>query len=85
MNYTYCTLIVSAANKQAAQELLGDSYFTNALSSDGTAPATHYISSGPFDNNALNTALNQTDVNFFVSFGMQPDFNDLKPLVEILE
>ena len=53
--YTHRTIIVPAAFQQLAQGLCeaaaegdaGKGMFTTGLSADGTAPATHYISSGP--------------------------------------
>ena len=53
--YTHRTIIVPAAFQQLAQALCeaaaegdaGKGMFTTGLSADGTAPATHYISSGP--------------------------------------
>jgi hypothetical protein len=96
-NYTYCTLIIEAAYQQAAQELFGNSttdpdtgavvvtpntnVFVTGLSADGTAPATHYVTAGPFDNSELNKALNQQAVPFWVSFGPEPDFNGLQQVV----
>ena len=52
--YTHRTIIVPAAFQQLAQGLCaaaaegdaGKGMFTTGLSADGTAPATHYISSG---------------------------------------
>ena len=52
--WTYRTIIVPAAFQQLAQALCaaaaegdaGAGMFTTGLSADGTAPATHYISSG---------------------------------------
>ena len=78
MNYTFATLIVSAADQLAAQELLSSKYFLTGLSADGTTPATHYVSAGPFDNDELNKALNQQTVPFWVSFGPEPDFNGMQ-------
>ena len=81
MSYTFATLVVSAEHQLAAKELLSSDYFNLGLSSDGTSPATHYITSGPFDNTELNKALNQSLVQFWVSFGPEPDFNGLQQVV----
>ena len=94
MSYTFATLIVAAADQLAAQELFGTTttdpdtgavvvtpnfnVFVTGLSADGTAPATHYVSAGPFDNSELNKALNQQAVPFWVSFGPEPDFNGMQ-------
>jgi len=47
----FATLIVSAKNAQQARDAAaaitgGEGMFTSALSSSGSEPATHYISSG---------------------------------------
>ena len=81
--WTNATVIVSAADQQKANELLGASvtdeegnvtvtpsnHFTTGLSADGTEPATHYIASGAFNNDELNVLLNDKSVDFFVYFG----------------
>ena len=51
MTDVFVTIIVPAATVEAARELAatvhgGAGMFTTALSPDGSAPATHYISSG---------------------------------------
>ena len=60
MNYTYLTIIVPAAAQAEAQALSSDGYFTTPLSESGEAPATHYITSGPFDNETSNILLNSS-------------------------
>ena len=45
MTDVFRTIVIPAGQQQAAQEIAPDC-FTTALSSDGTAPATHYIASG---------------------------------------
>lgn len=84
-DYTYATLIVAAEQQVAAQELLSPDYFNLGLSADGSAPATHYVTAGPFSNDELNTALNQSEVKFWVSFGTSPDYNGMQVVVEIQE
>lgn len=79
--YVYATLIVSAADQQAAQALLGSTdIFVFGLSADGTAPATHYVTCGPWDSTELDAAMNQTAVPFWVHFGREPDYNGLVPV-----
>lgn len=59
MSYTHRVIIVPAAFQQLAQGLCeaaaegdaGKGMFTTGLSETGTAPATHYISSGPIFQN----------------------------------
>lgn len=85
MDYTYATLICSSEDQQAAKDLLSQDYFNLGLSTDGSAPATHYVSSGPFSNEELNTAMNQIVTPFWVQFGMEPDYNGLTPIVIAVE
>lgn len=62
MIYTNRTMIVPAAYQVLAQGLCeaaaegdaGKGMFTTGLSVDGTEPATHYISSGPIDEQFAN-------------------------------
>lgn len=68
MDYTFATVIVTSPNQSAMQTLVGDGYFTAGYSADGTAPATHYVSSGPFDNSVLNMIVN-SDIPKQVNFG----------------
>jgi hypothetical protein len=57
-NFTFATVIIADADKAQAQADMGDGFFTVALSADGTEPATHWMSSGPFDNTELDNAVN---------------------------
>lgn len=50
MNYTFASVLITADNQAAVQELVGDGYFTAGYSADGSVPATHYLSTGAFDN-----------------------------------
>ena len=68
-NYTFATVIVADADKAAAQADLGDGFFVTALSADGTEPATHWMSSGPFDNEELNRICNDVAWPRRVTFG----------------
>lgn len=58
MNYTFATVIIADADKAAAQADLGDGFFNTGLSTDGTEPATHWMSSGPFDNTEMDKICN---------------------------
>lgn len=58
MNYTHAVLIVAAADRAAAQADLGTEVLNAPLSPTGAAPATHYYSGGPFDNNTLYQVVN---------------------------
>ena len=60
-NYTYLTLIVS--DQKAAQAVSSDQYFLTELSETGKAPATNYMSSGPFENTEVDAIVNG---DFFV-------------------
>jgi hypothetical protein len=80
MNYTYATLIVPAFAQSSAKELLSEDYFNMGLSIDGTDPASHYVSAGPFSNEELGKALNQSDIPFWVNFGNEPNYHDLIPV-----
>lgn len=58
MDYTFASVLIKTENQTAMQDIVGTGYFDAGYSTDGNAPATHYISSGPFDNDALNKILN---------------------------
>lgn len=60
-NYTYATVIVSIENQAKAQEIAGADTFITGLSPNGLQPATHFVTSGPFDNDQLNQL---TDANW---------------------
>lgn len=60
MNYTYATVLVDAANRVAAQAELGEGFFNTALSESGAEPATHYMSSGPFNNAEMDLIVNES-------------------------
>ena len=70
-NYTFATVIIADADKAAAQADLGEGFFVTALSADGTEPATHWMSSGPFDNTELNRICNDVTWPRRVSFGQE--------------
>ena len=67
--FTHATVIVADADKAAAQADLGEGFFATALSADGTEPATHWISSGPFNNDELNRICNDVAWPRKVYFG----------------
>lgn len=69
MNYTFATVIVADADREAAQADLGTGFFNTALSADGTEPATHWMSSGPFDNTELDRIVNSATWPRKVYFG----------------
>ena len=52
MNYTFATVAILAADQAAAQAQY-PAYFNTGASETGEAPATHYVTSGPFDNAEL--------------------------------
>ena len=56
--FTHATVIVADADKAEAVSDLGEGFFATALSADGTEPATHWMSSGPFDNSELDRIVN---------------------------
>lgn len=58
MSYTYATAVIAAADQAAAQADLGEGFFNAGYSATGEAPATHFISSGPFENAELNLIVN---------------------------
>ena len=68
MDYTFATVAVAAAN-QAAAKAQYPAYFNTGASETGEAPATHYVTSGPFDNVELAAIMNSTDWPKRVSFG----------------
>ena len=68
MNYTFATIAIAAADQAAAQEQYPD-YFNTGASETGEAPATHYVTSGPFDNVELAAIMNSNDWPKRVAFG----------------
>jgi hypothetical protein len=59
MDYTYATVVIPDNDKSLAQSVMGEGFFNSPLSSDGQAPATHWMSSGAFMNNELEMIINQ--------------------------
>lgn len=68
-DYTFASVIVSAADRQQAQADLGDGFFNTSLSPTGEAPATNFMSSGPFNNSELNIVVNTASWPKKVYFG----------------
>ena len=67
--FTHATVIVADADKATAVSDLGEGFFATALSADGTEPATHWMSSGPFNNDELNRICNDVAWPRKVYFG----------------
>ena len=57
-DYTFSTIIISAADQAQAQADLGEGFFNTPLSPTGEVPATNFMSSGPFDNAELDACIN---------------------------
>ena len=57
MNSTLATVIVAADDQAAAQTDFPEYFFTG-LSADGTAPATHFVTNGYFDDDELAKIVN---------------------------
>lgn len=68
MNYTFATVAIAAADQAAAQANYPE-YFNTGASETGEAPATHYVTSGPFDNVELSNMLNYEAFRKGVAFG----------------
>ena len=68
-DYTFATVTVSDADKEAAIADLGEGFFATALSETGAEPATHWMSSGPFNNDELNRICNDVAWPRNVYFG----------------
>lgn len=67
-SWTFATLAIAAADQAAAQAQYPD-YFNAAASETGNAPATHYVTSGPFDNSELAGIMNSNAWPKRVAFG----------------
>lgn len=68
-NFTFSTVIIAAQDQAAAQADMGDGFFTTGLSATGEAPATNFMSSGPFDNSELDAIVNTYTWHKKVYFG----------------
>ncbi len=68
-DYTFATIIIAAQDQAAAQADLGDGFFNTALSPTGEAPATNFMSSGPFANNEMDIIVNTVTWSKVIYFG----------------
>jgi hypothetical protein len=66
---TFASCFVEAQYQAAAQADLGEGYFTAPLSADGTAPATHYWSTGYWYDEQLDFIVNEATWPKTVKFG----------------
>jgi hypothetical protein len=82
-DYVYASVIIEAADQSVAQAFFGsDAMFVFGLSEDGSAPATHYVTAGPYDAQQLADFLNDAVCPCWVHFGETPDYNGLLPVAE---
>jgi hypothetical protein len=86
MNYTFATVIIADDFKAQAQADLSEYQFTAPLSATGEAPATHWMSSGAWDNAQLDFIVNQAEwpskVYFGDSWQAAVEAEGLMPVVE---
>lgn len=68
-DYTFASVLIPAAYRQQAQADLGDGFFNTPLSPTGEAPATNYMSSGPFSNDELDFVCNTATWDKKLYFG----------------
>jgi hypothetical protein len=66
---TFASVIVPASSQADAQAALGEGFFVAPLSSDGSLPATHYVSSGWFLDSELELICNEASWEKVVKFG----------------
>ena len=69
MNSTFASVFIAAADQVAAQQDLGEGYFTAPLSADGSEPATHYWSTGYWYDEELDRIVNEATWPRTVKFG----------------
>jgi hypothetical protein len=69
MNSTFSSVFITSEDQAAAQADLGEGYFTAPLSADGTAPATHYWSTGYWLDSQLDFIVNEATWPKTVKFG----------------
>ena len=67
MSDTFCTVIIPASEQATAHETY-PVYFMVGLSSDGKAPATHYVSSGAFSRTEINDMVTRYDQGWRCDF-----------------
>ena len=58
MDSTNLTILISAADQAAAQADMGDTVFIVGASPTGEAPATNYVTSGPWSNAEMDQMAN---------------------------
>ena len=68
-NSTFANVFVAAADQEQAQADMGEGYFTAPLSADGSAPATHYWSTGWWFDSELDFIVNEATWPKTVKFG----------------
>jgi hypothetical protein len=66
---TFANVFIAAADQEQAQSEIGEGYFTAPLSADGTAPATHYWSTGYWLDSQLDFICNEATWPKTVKFG----------------
>ena len=57
-DFTQATVIIKAADQAAAQADMGDTVFIVGASPTGLAPATNYVTSGPWSNAEMDQMAN---------------------------
>ena len=57
-DFTQATVIIKAADQAAAQADMGDTVFIVSASPTGEAPATNYVTSGPWSNAEMDQMAN---------------------------
>jgi hypothetical protein len=76
MNSTYATVCIESKYQSAAQADTTDQHFIVGYSSDGNSPVTHYVDSGWWYNEELDTIVNDATWPKQVFFG-----NDLQSVL----
>jgi hypothetical protein len=68
-DYVFASVIIQDEYKEQAQSDLSEYQFTAPLSADGSAPATHWMSSGPWTDTQMNFIVNEATWPSKVYFG----------------
>ena len=70
-NYTYATVIVSAADQSTAKSFDPDceGAFNTGASADGNEPATSYFTCGPWNNDTLDALSNESSFPRTIRYG----------------
>ena len=66
--YTFATCVIPDSEKAAAQETY-PAYFVVGLSADGSAPATHWVTSGALDNAEITEMVTHFPAGWKFDFG----------------